>query len=120
LRWLPEDDMPGRGIYEAVKPAIQGVAAPQLQELKGDIAGFRTEIAGELTGLRAEVAGLHAEMHRVEKRMEDGFISQRSEMNVRFAALDEKFIQRLDYTNMQLDEVLEIRERLEAREAFHC
>jgi hypothetical protein len=69
--------MPGRGIYETVKQAIQDVAAPQLQELKGDIAGFRGEIASESTGPRAEIAGLCAEMHQIEKRMEEGFTSIR-------------------------------------------
>jgi hypothetical protein len=102
--------MPGRGVYETVKQAIQEVVAPQLQELKGDIAGLR----GEIVGLR--------EMRQIEKRMEDGFTSLRSEMHVRFAALDEKFIQRLDHTNKRLEEALEIRERLavlEARIASH-
>jgi hypothetical protein len=103
--------MPGRGVYETVKQAIQEVVAPQLQELKGDIAG-----------LRGEIVGLWGEMRQIEKRMEDGFTSLRSEMNVRFAALDEKFIQRLDHTNKRLEEALEICERLavlEARIASH-
>jgi hypothetical protein len=72
--------MPGPGIYDTVKQAIQDVVAPQLQELKGDIAG-----------LRGEIVGLRGEMRQIEKGMEDGFSSIRSEMNVRFAALDEKF-----------------------------
>jgi hypothetical protein len=38
-------------------------------------------------------------------------------MNVRFGALDEKFTQRLDYTNKRLEDALEIRERLAALEA---
>jgi hypothetical protein len=109
--------MPGRGIYEAVKQAIQHVVAPQLQELKGDITGFRGEIADELTGLRAEVAGLRAEMHQIEKRMEVGLISIRSEMNVRFAAVDEMFLQRLDDTSKRFEAALEIRERMAAPEA---
>ena len=102
--------MPGRGIYDTVKQAIQEVIAPQLQELRGDITGFRGDIGGELTGLRAE-------MRQIEKRMEDGFNSIRSEMNVRFGALDEKLIERLDYTNKRLENALEIRERLAALEA---
>ena len=53
--------MPGRGIYDTVKQAIQEVIAPQLQELRGDITGFRGDIGGELTGLRAE-------MRQIEKR----------------------------------------------------
>jgi len=98
--------MPGRGIYNTVEQAIQDVVAPQLQELKGDIAG-----------LRGEMAGLRGEMRQIEKRLEDGFTSIRSEMNVRFGALDEKFTQRLDSTNKRLEEALEIRERLAALEA---
>jgi chromosome segregation ATPase len=109
--------MPGRGIYDTVKQAIQDIVAPQLQELKGDIAGFRGEIKGEITGLRAEITGLRAEVRQIEKRMEDGFASIRNEMSVRFAALDEKFSQRLDHTNQRLDDALEIRERLAALEA---
>jgi hypothetical protein len=38
--------MPGRGLYDTVKQAIQDVVAPQLQELKGDIAGLRGDIVG--------------------------------------------------------------------------
>jgi hypothetical protein len=131
--------MPGCGIYETVKQAIQDVVAPQLQELKGEIVGLRSEV------------------RQIEKRMEEGFTSVRAEMNVRFGALDEKFTQRigaldekliqrigavdqridsldekfiqrmnsldekvtqrLDYTNKRLDEALEIRERLAALEA---
>jgi predicted nucleic acid-binding Zn-ribbon protein len=98
--------MPGRGIYETVKQAIQDVVVPQLQELRGDIAG-----------LRGEIVGLRGEIRQIEKRMEDGLASIRSEMNVRFAALDEKFTQRLDFTNKRLEEALEIRERLAALEA---
>ena len=60
--------MPGHGIYDTVRQAIQDVIARQLQELRGDITGFCGEIGGELTGLRAE-------MRQIEKRMEDGFNS---------------------------------------------
>ena len=49
--------------------------------------------------------------------MEDGFASIRNEMNVRFAALDEKFTQCLDYTNKRLEAMLEIRERRAALKA---
>ncbi len=105
--------MPGRGIYDTVKQAIQDVVAPQLQELKGEIAG-----------LRGEMSGLRGELRQIEKRMEEGFSagrnevnSLRNEMNARLSALDEKFSSRLDYTNKRLEEALEIRERLAALEA---
>ncbi|MGH8014264.1 MAG: hypothetical protein ACREQ4_17380 [Candidatus Binataceae bacterium] len=98
------------GIYDTVKQAIQDVVAPQLRELKG------------------EIAGLSGETRQIEKRREEGCASLRTEMNVRFTAfdekftqrinaLDEKFTQRLDSTNKRLDDALEIRERLAAVEA---
>ena len=115
--------MPGLE-YTARSNRRSKTSSPQLQELKGDLAGFRGEMAGELTGVRAEiagvraeVAGVRAEMRELEKPMEDGFTLIRSAMTVRFAALDEKFTQRLDHTDKRRHETLEIRARLAALEA---
>lgn len=95
-----------KGTYETVKQAIQDVIAPQLQELKGEIAGLRGEIKGEIAGLRGElkgeIAGLRGEMRQIEKRMEEGFGALRSEIAI---------------TNKRIDEALNIRERLAALEA---
>jgi hypothetical protein len=103
--------MPGCGIYDTVRQAIQDVVVPKLQELSGDIAG-----------LRGEIVGLPGEIRQTEKRTENGLSAIRNEMNVQFAALDEKAIQRLDHTNKRLEDGPEIRERLavlEARVAFY-
>ena len=102
----PENNIPGCGIYDTVRQAIQDVVVPQLQELRG---GHR--------GITWSECPLRGEIRQIEKRMEDGLTSIRNEMNVRFAALDEKFTQRLDYTNKRLEDGLEIRERLAALEA---
>jgi phage host-nuclease inhibitor protein Gam len=105
-----------------VKQAIQDVLAPELQELKEEIAGLRGDCPGEFGALRAEVAGVHGEIRQIEKPMENGLTSIRTEMNVRCAALGEKFTPRLDYTNKRLEDAPEIRERLavlEARVASH-
>jgi predicted nucleic acid-binding Zn-ribbon protein len=90
--------MARNNINETIKQAIQDVIAPQLQELKGEIAGLR----GEIAGVRGEIAGLRGEMRQIEKRMEEGFIALRGEIG---------------YTNKRIDEALDIRERLAALEA---
>lgn len=56
-----------RGTYDTIKQTIQDVIAPQLQELKGDIAGLR----GEMDGLHGEMSGLRGEMRQLEKRVDE-------------------------------------------------
>jgi predicted nucleic acid-binding Zn-ribbon protein len=94
---------------DTVKQAIQDVIAPQIQELKGEIAA-----------LRGEMGGLRGEMRQFEKRVDDGFAAVRGEMRQIEKRMDEGFTavrNEMALTHKRVDDALEIRERLAALEA---
>jgi predicted nucleic acid-binding Zn-ribbon protein len=85
-----------------VKQVIQDLIAPELERIKGELAGMR------------------AEMKAMEKRVDDGFSSLRNEMQDGFRSVDDRIDtlrERVADMNKHLDEALDIRERLAAFEA---
>jgi hypothetical protein len=52
-------------VYQAVKQAMQDLVAPQIESLKGDIAGLR----GEMSGIRGEMNGIRAEIRALDERL---------------------------------------------------
>jgi len=105
-----------KGTYETIKQAFQDIIAPQLERINGEIAGLKTQI------------------HSLEKRMEEGFVSIRNGMDSlrgemgsfrgemgslrnEMDSLRGEMRQGFAYSNKRVDEVLEIRERLAVLEA---
>jgi chromosome segregation ATPase len=101
--------MAPKGTYETIKQAFQDIIAPQLERINGEIAGLKTQI------------------HSLERRTDEGFMSIRNEMGSLRAemgslrnemdSLRGEMRQGLAYSNKRVDEVLEIRERLAVLEA---
>ena len=88
-------------------------AVPRHREIK-DL------IAPELERIKGALAGVRAEMKAMEKRVDDGFSSLRNEMQAGFRSVDDRIDtlrERVADTNKHLDEALDIRERLAAVEA---
>ena len=83
--------MAAKGMYETVKQAIQDLIAPDLERIKGELAGVRTELRAELTAVRAELKAINDPIDTLKERVTE--------------------------TNKRLDEALNIRERLAAVEA---
>ncbi len=94
--------MAAKGIYETVKQAIQDVVAPDLERIKGQLAGARSELKAELTAVRGEV-----------KAVDDRIASLRNEMHAELRTVSA----RIDALKDRLDEALNIRERLATLEA---
>jgi len=113
-----------RGTYDTIKQANQDVIAPQLQELKGDMAGLR----GEIEGLRGEMRQMEKRvderMGSLEKRIEEGLGGLERRMGEGLGGLEKRMEEgfaavrvEIAHTHRRLDDVLDIRERLAALEA---
>ena len=90
-RWWADRIMAANGMYDTVKQAIQDLIAPDLERIKGELAGVRTELRAELTAVRAELKAINDRIDTLKERVTE--------------------------TNKRLDEALNIRERLAAVEA---
>jgi hypothetical protein len=102
-----------KGTYETIKQAFQDIIAPQLERINGEIAGLKTQIHSLEKRTEEGFISVRHEMGSLEKRMEEGFASLRNEMD----SLRGEMRQGLAYSNKRVDEVLEIRERLAVLEA---
>ncbi len=124
-----------RGTYDTIKQAIQDVIAPQLQELKGDMAGLRGEIGGLRGEMRQMEKRVDERMGSLEKRLGEGLGGLEKRMGEGLGGLERRMGEGLGglekrmeegfaavrveiaHTHRRLDDVLDIRERLAALEA---
>ena len=102
-----------KGTYETIKQAFQDIIAPQLERINGEIAGLKMQIHSLEKRTEEGFISVRHEMGSLEKRMEEGFASLRNEID----SLRGEMRQGLAYSNKRVDEVLEIRERLAVLEA---
>jgi predicted nuclease with TOPRIM domain len=70
-----------KGTYETIKQAFQDIIAPQLERINGEIAGLKTQIHSLERRMDEGFMSIRNEMGSVEKRMEEGFVSVRNEMD---------------------------------------
>jgi len=116
-----------KGTYEAIKQAFQDIIAPQLERINGEIAGLKTQMHSLEKRTEEGFISVRHEMGSLEKRMEEGFASLRNEMGSlrgemgllrnEMDSLRGEMRQGFAYSNKRVDEVLEIRERLAVLEA---
>src|SRR5260370_754791 len=86
-----------KGTHDTIKQAIPDVIAPQLQELRGEIAGLR----GEMVGLCGEMNGLRGERRQMEKRVDERMASVEKRMEEGFAAIRVE----IAHTHRRIDDV---------------
>ncbi len=92
-----------KGTYETVKQAIQDVIAPQLQELRGEIAGLRGEMRQLEKRLEDGLSNVNRRVEDVNRRMDEGFTHVNQRMDEGFTQVN----RRIDDANKRIDEAIE-------------
>jgi hypothetical protein len=69
-----------KGTYETLKQAFQDIIAPQFERINGEIADLKTQIHSLEKRTDEGFLSVRSEIGSLEKRMEDGFTSLRGEM----------------------------------------
>ena len=102
-------------IYQALKQAIQDLVAPQLESLKGDLAGMK----GELVGMKGELGGVRLDIQRVEEKLTSEIQRVDEKLSADIRRVEEKLtseIRRVDGDVHRIDEkltwALDLRERI--------
>ncbi len=80
-----------KGTYETIKQAFQDIIAPQLERINGEIAGLKTQIHSLERRTDEGFVSIRNEMGSLEKRMDAGFASVRSEVGSLEKRMEEGF-----------------------------
>src|SRR5258706_10873284 len=97
------------GVYEQIKTAFQGIIAPELHALRGDIRLLDQKIAG----LDQKVDGVDARLTVKIDGLRSEIIAEIRRVDTRIDGVDGK----IDGLDRQLRTAIDIRERLAALEA---